>query len=108
MTAITRGGVYWAYLDPTVCSEQHGRRPVVIVSPDVIQSNLARAIVVPVTSKHKAYPTFIPFDLDDETVYAMVDQIRTIDIKRVKTKITTLSNNELSSILTNIRDLFAE
>ncbi len=42
------------------------------------------------------------------TAYAMVDQIRTIDTIRIKTEITTLSKTELSTILTNIRDLFSE
>lgn len=108
VSEIKRGSVHWAYLDPTLGSEQHGRRPVVIVSPDVIQNNLARVIVIPVTSKHRDYPTFIPFKMSGATAYAMVDQIRTIDTIRIKTEITTLSKTELSTILTNIRDLFSE
>ncbi len=45
-----RGDVYLARLDPTEGSEQAGTRPVILVSRDVINTNLAIVIGVPCTT----------------------------------------------------------
>jgi mRNA interferase MazF len=46
-----RGDVFWAYLDPTAGSEQAGRRPVIVVSRDVIHNTTDAAVVVPLTNR---------------------------------------------------------
>jgi mRNA interferase MazF len=46
-----RGDVFWAYLDPTVGSEQAGRRPVIVVSRDAILNATELAVVVPLTTR---------------------------------------------------------
>jgi len=46
-----RGDVFWAFLDPTIGSEQAGRRPVVVVSRDAIHNAMEVALVVPLTNR---------------------------------------------------------
>lgn len=48
-----------ADLDPTEGSEQAGRRPVVIISGNTMNSALPVAIVVPMSSQLKSYPTSV-------------------------------------------------
>jgi mRNA interferase MazF len=52
-----RGEVWWVDFDPAVGSEVRKRRPAVIVSNDAANRNLARVVVVPVTSNTaRCYP----------------------------------------------------
>ena len=103
---IKQGWVYMAYLDPTLGSEQKGRRPVLVVSPDVIQNNLHRAIVVPFTTQDRGYPTFVPVSLKGSTSYAMLDQLRTIDGIRFKNEITQLDDKDMDAVMSKLREMF--
>lgn len=47
--------IYEAYLDPIVGSEQGGRRPVVIISGNLINSRVRNVICCPLTSRIKNY-----------------------------------------------------
>ena len=102
-----RGDIYWAYLDPTVGTEQKGRRPVVVVSPDEINANLKRVIVLPITKQRRDYPTFIEVKLGGEICYAMLDQIRTLDTNRLKGKIGSTSTAEFREIMRMLQTLFS-
>ena len=52
-----RGEVWWVEFDPAVGSEIRKTRPVVIVSNDAANRNLARLVVVPLTSNaSRQYP----------------------------------------------------
>lgn len=55
MARILRGEIYWANLDPTLGSEQAGRKPVVIVSHDVFNERSGTVIALAISSqKQKA------------------------------------------------------
>ncbi|WP_281951478.1 type II toxin-antitoxin system PemK/MazF family toxin [Nitrosophilus kaiyonis] len=69
-------------LDPTIGAEIKKTRPCVIISPD--EMNFSNVIVAPMTSKYKDYPTRVKID---ENSYIVLDQIRTISIKRIIKKL---------------------
>ena len=54
-----QGEIWFANLDPAKGSEQAGKRPVVIVSGNILNDALPIVIVVPITSKVKSYPTCV-------------------------------------------------
>ncbi|HAI74918.1 MAG TPA: growth inhibitor PemK, partial [Microscillaceae bacterium] len=70
-------------LDPTVGSEIKKKRPCLIVSPDEMNKHLSTVVVCPITSQSKNYPTRVSFDLEGETNWIVIDQIRTKDKSRV-------------------------
>lgn len=90
---VKRGDIFYADLSPVVGSEQGGIRPVLIVQNNVGNKYSPTVIVAAVTSKiNKAkMPTHIEirgedYGLSKDSVI-LLEQIRTIDKKRLKEKI---------------------
>jgi mRNA interferase MazF len=51
------GDLIWTDFDPTMGREQAGRRPALIVSPAIFTENTGFAIVCPITSRIRPFPT---------------------------------------------------
>ncbi len=92
MTSVKRGDIYYADLSPVIGSEQGGIRPVLIVQNDVGNKHSPTVIAAAITSKlNKArLPTHIEVDatfygLAKDSVI-LLEQIRTLDKKRLKEK----------------------
>lgn len=90
---IKRGDLYYADLSPVVGSEQGGVRPVLVVQNDVGNKYSPTVIAAAVTSQiNKAkLPTHIElsaqtYGLSKDSV-VLLEQIRTLDKKRLKEKI---------------------
>ena len=101
---IKRGEVFYADLSPVIGSEQGGTRPVVIVQNDVGNRHSPTVIAAAITSKQdkNALPTHIAIKgsscgLAVDSV-VLLEQIRTIDKKRLKEKTGCLDNEDLLKI----------
>ena len=99
-----RGDIYYADLRPVVGSEQGGIRPVLIIQNDVGNRHSPTVICAAITSQmHKAkLPTHVElsgrqYDLAKDSV-VLLEQLRTIDKKRLKDKVCHLDNNILLKI----------
>jgi len=82
-------------LDPTIGAEICKTRPCVIISPNEMNHNIQTLIIAPMTSKSKEYPTRVTIDKDS---FVVLDQIKTIDKKRVVKKLSTLSIKDIKKI----------
>lgn len=102
---IARGDVWWVNLDPTIGSEIRKTRPAVIVSPDELNAHLNTVVVVPLTSG-RSYPFRIPTKVKGKAGVAAVDQVRTIDKRRLTKKIKTLKPSESRPILDALVEMF--
>ncbi|HDE9270003.1 TPA: type II toxin-antitoxin system PemK/MazF family toxin [Staphylococcus aureus] len=87
---IRRGDVYLADLSPVQGSEQGGVRPVVIIQNDTGRINKAK-IPTHVEIEKKKYK------LDKDSVI-LLEQIRTLDKKRLKEKLTYLSDDKMKEV----------
>ena len=101
---VKRGDIFYADLSPVVGSEQGGVRPVLVVQNDIGNKYSPTIIVAAVTSQiNKAkMPTHIElsaneYGLSKDSVVLM-EQIRTIDKKRLKEKIGHMDEELQSSI----------
>ena len=99
-----RGDVYYADLRPVIGSEQGGIRPVLIVQNDVGNRHSPTVICAVITSKmNKAkLPTHIElsagiYDMDKDSV-VLLEQLRTIDKKRLKDRVCHLDNEIMQKI----------
>jgi len=104
IVVIRRGDVYYADLRPVIGSEQGGVRPVLIIQNDIGNKHSPTVICAAITSKmNKAkLPTHVELDA---TTYHMVkdsvillEQLRTIDKKRLKDKVCHLDESILEKI----------
>ncbi|MCM1091157.1 MAG: type II toxin-antitoxin system PemK/MazF family toxin [Butyrivibrio sp.] len=99
-----RGDVYYADLRPVVGSEQGGIRPVLIIQNDVGNRHSPTVICAAITSKmNKAkLPTHIElradmYDMDKDSV-VLLEQLRTIDKKRLKDKVCHLDGEIMNKV----------
>ena len=102
---IFKGDVYYADLNPVIGSEQGGVRPVVILQNDIGNKHSPTTIVAPMTTQRKTYvPMHVKlrenFLAKNSTL--LLEQIRTIDKRRLIKRIGTLSwksKNEIEKVL---------
>lgn len=101
---VKRGDVFYADLRPVVGSEQGGIRPVVIIQNDIGNRYSPTVICAAITSKiNKAkMPTHVAiqaneFELMRDSV-VLLEQIRTIDKRRLKDRICHLSCESMERV----------
>ena len=100
---IKRGDIFYADLSPVVGSEQAGIRPVLVIQNDIGNKYSPTVIVLAITTKIKNnIPTHIRVKagtsgLDRDSVI-LVEQVRTLDKRRLKEKIGTLDYNTMEKV----------
>jgi len=101
---VKRGEIYYADLSPVIGSEQGGVRPVLIVQNDVGNKYSPTVIAAAITSqKEKSkLPTHIELNsvncgLSKDSV-VLLEQIRTIDKKRLKEKMGRLDEASMHNV----------
>jgi mRNA interferase MazF len=121
---ISRFDVFLVVLDPTIGSEIQKRlapvgfpdaksetrqtRPCLIVSPDEMNLHLATAIVAPMTTKGKLYPSRVPINFEGKDGYIVLDQIRTLDKTRLIKKLGSVDLDAQKAVLATLAEMFAE
>ncbi len=101
---VKRGDIFYADLSPVVGSEQGGIRPVLVVQNDVGNKYSPTVIAAAITSRiNKAkLPTHIEIEaaqygLQKDSV-VLLEQIRTIDKKRLREKIGRLDEIQMVKV----------
>ena len=95
-------------LDPTFGSEIKKKRPCVIISPDVMNKHLDTIVLAPMTTNLKRYPTWVAVDHDGKKGMIMIDQIRTVDKKRVMQVLGMLTKSEIKNCKDIIKETFVD
>ena len=101
---VKRGDIFYADLSPVIGSEQGGVRPVLIVQNDIGNRYSPTVICAAITSQmNKAkMPTHIEIEgkryslVKDSVV--LLEQIRTIDKRRLKEKLGHLDNDIMNRV----------
>ncbi len=104
MQHVSRGDIFYANLNPVVGSEQGGVRPVLVLQNNIGNRYSPTTVVAAITSKIKKakLPTHVElsagtYELDKDSVI-LLEQIRTIDKRRLKEKIAHLDDEMMEHV----------
>ncbi len=95
-------------LDPTVGSEIRKTRPCVVISPDEINHNLSTIVIAPLTTTSLNYPTRVKVRHNKKDGFVVIDQVRTIDKKRIIKRFDTLNPVEIKKVKAIIKETFVD
>lgn len=94
---MNRGEIYYADLSPVIGSEQGGYRPVLILQNNKGNKYSTTVIIAPISSRmtKNDLPTHVIIDTEflEKKSVILLEQIRTIDKKRIDEKLGVLSLN---------------
>ncbi|WP_372995986.1 type II toxin-antitoxin system PemK/MazF family toxin [Lutispora sp.] len=101
---VKRGDIFYADLSPVVGSEQGGVRPVLVIQNDIGNKYSPTIIIAAITSQiNKAkLPTHIEISAEEygltKDSVILLEQIRTIDKKRLKERVGHLSDELMKKV----------
>ena len=95
-------------LDPTIGNEMKKTRPCVVISPDEMNRFLQTIVIAPVTSTSKSYPTRIPIKHGQTKGWVVLDQIRTIDRRRIVKAAGSLNTKEIIKLKGVMKETYVD
>lgn len=108
MNSVRRGDIFYADLSPVVGSEQGGLRPVLIIQNDIGNRYSPTVIAAAITSRvsKTRLPTHIDIYADQvglaKDSVILLEQIRTLDKRRLKEKMGHLDDSIMGTVNTAI------
>lgn len=104
---VARGEIWLAVLEPTVGSEIQKTRPCLVISPPEMLACLRTVIVAPMTTS--SYPAVFRVEttFKDKKGRILLEQIRTIDKKRLVRRLGKGSSKALIHVFTVLQEMFA-
>ena len=80
----------------------------VVISPDEINKNLKTVTLAPVTSDSEGYPTRVKIRLNNKSGRVVLDQIMTIEKKRIIKVAGELTGTEIKKIKSVLKETFID
>lgn len=105
---VKRFDVFLVNLDPTLGSEIQKTRPCLIISPDEMNRYIATVFIAPMTTKGRTYPTRVACDFQGKSGQIVLDQIRTVDKRRLVRKLGRLPTAVRADVLATLAEMFSE
>jgi mRNA interferase MazF len=99
--------VWLARLDPTEGREIRKTRPCLIISPYELHDFLDVVIIAPMTTGSRSAPYRLPINFSGKKGFILLDQIRTIDKRRLTRRVGAINRRELSATLAVLQELFS-
>lgn len=103
--------IWFADLDPSIGSEPGKIRPVIIIQSDVLNKAGHRTIITcSISSQSKAGVSFIRIGVEPsldngllKKSYILCDQIRAIDVSRLRSRVGVLEQGDINRLNTSIK-----
>jgi len=106
-SVLARFDVVLADLNPTRGAEIRKRRPCVIISPDEMHRTSSLAIVAPMTSRGRPFPTHVGCRFKGRNGQILLEQIRSIDRRRFLKRLGALDVTTGEAVLEILAKTFA-
>ena len=104
-----RGDIVWVRLDPVEGAEQAGERPVLVVSPSVINEHSPVILIASITSKKtdRVYPFEVLIEPPEgglkQRSKVLLLQLRSVDKRRLTREGGTLTSERMTQVDAAIR-----
>jgi len=95
-------------LDPTIGSEIKKTRPYVVISPNEMNTYLNTIVLAPMTTTLKKYPTRVSVTHNGKKGMIAIDQIRTVDKKRIIRVFESLKKSEIENCKAVLKETFVD
>ncbi len=100
--------VYLISLDPAIGHKIKKVRPCVIISPDEMNKNISTVIIAPMTTQSCFYPTRIPLKFTGKDAWIVLDQLRTVDRKRLIKKLGAIERVIIDQVKSIIKEMLVD
>jgi mRNA interferase MazF len=100
--------VFLVALDRTIDRKIKKVRPCLIVSPDELNDHLGTFVVAPMTTGGYPYPFRISCRFAKKDGFIVLDQLRTVNRRRVTKRLGRISPATLSKALRVLQEMFTE
>ncbi len=104
---VNRFDVFLVNLDPTQGHEIKKTRPCLIVSPDEMNRHIRTAVVAPMTTKGRDYPSRVPVTFQKKKGQIVLDQIRTVDRNRLVKRLGKIDKRTGQKVLDVLNEIFS-
>jgi mRNA interferase MazF len=106
---LRKGDVVWADHDPVPGHEQAGRRPVLVISDDILNVHSGTVIAMALTSREPkaGFPLTHPLsqNIDGKQSWLKITQIRTLSMKRLGRIVGPVSPADMVSVLEGLNEI---
>lgn len=103
----SRFDVFLVRLDPGIGREIKKTRPCLVISPDEMNQYISTLIVAPMTTKKREYPSRVVCRFRGKSGQVVLDQIRTIDKRRLAKRLGRIDSVAAEKVLTVLSEMFA-
>lgn len=105
---INQYDVFLINLDPTIGHEIKKTRPCLIISPNEMNRAIETIIIAPMTTKSRSYPTRVPIIFEKKEGWIVLDQIRTVDRKRLIKKLGEIKHDEIKKTKSILQEMLVD
>ena len=95
-------------LDPTIGHEIKKIRPCLVISPNEMNDSIQTIIIAPMTTKSHSYPTRIPTIFEKKDGWIVLDQIRTVDRKRLIKILGKITKKEIAMVKNVLQEMLVD
>ena len=100
--------VFLINLEPTVGHEIKKTRPCIVLSPTEMNRHISTVIVAPMSTMSREYPTRVPVRFQRKNGWIVLDQIRTVDKRRLIRRLGSVPMATITQIKTVISEMLVE
>ncbi|MFO7850470.1 MAG: type II toxin-antitoxin system PemK/MazF family toxin [Spirochaetia bacterium] len=100
--------VFLVSLDPTLGHEIQKNRPCTVISPNEMNEKISTVIIAPMTTRSRDYPSRIKVEFQNTEGRVVLDQIRTVDKRRLIKKLGSLKKAEIESIKNVLQEMLVD
>ena len=99
--------VHFVNLGPTVGSEMKKERRCLVLSPSDMNAALGTAIIAPLTTTLRGYPSRIDIRFENKFCEICLDQVRAVDDSRIqKESRGRISATDIEKVRTGLTEMF--